>query len=206
MAEIKIEKKSPVWPWILLVVFLAIIIYVFAFDNERNDTEYRQENTTEQKFEDDIEITQKSLHNSAVATYVNFIKEDSYPMGLDHEFTNEGLLKLINATTALAVELDYDIQKDVEALKRYADKITNEPFKTTHANSIRKSADILTNIIINIQQNAFTNFASDAKVLKDAASKIAPDKLTLDQKDAVKNWFRKSATILEKMNTNPPQS
>lgn len=205
MAEIKIEKKSPVWPWILLVALLAIIIYVFAFDNESNDNENKQENTTEQKYEDDKEFTQKSLDNSVVSTYVNFIREDSYPMGLDHEFTNEALLKLINATTAIADELDYEIQKDIEALKMYADNITKEPFETTHANTIRKSADILTNIIRNIQQNAFTNFASDAEGLKDAASKIAPDKLTLDQKDAVKNWFRKSADILEKMNNNPPQ-
>jgi hypothetical protein len=43
MAEIKIEKKSPVWPWILLIVIVVgVLIYVFATD--RDDDTMRQDN------------------------------------------------------------------------------------------------------------------------------------------------------------------
>lgn len=32
MAEIKIEKKNPIWPWILVgVIILALILYFFVF-------------------------------------------------------------------------------------------------------------------------------------------------------------------------------
>ena len=35
MAEIKIEKKKPVWPWIVaLLLIAAIVYYVFLRDNE----------------------------------------------------------------------------------------------------------------------------------------------------------------------------
>lgn len=35
MAEIKIEKKKPVWPWIVALLLIgAIIYYVFLRDNE----------------------------------------------------------------------------------------------------------------------------------------------------------------------------
>jgi hypothetical protein len=43
MAEIKIEKKKPVWPWIIAVVLVAVLIYfVFLRDNAvqvQNSTE-----------------------------------------------------------------------------------------------------------------------------------------------------------------------
>lgn len=39
MAEIKIEKKKPVWPWIaLLLVIVGLIYYVYFVDHE-NHTE-----------------------------------------------------------------------------------------------------------------------------------------------------------------------
>jgi len=35
MAEIKIEKKKPVWPWIVVVLLIsALIYYIFLRDNE----------------------------------------------------------------------------------------------------------------------------------------------------------------------------
>jgi preprotein translocase subunit YajC len=35
MAEIKIEKKKPIWPWIVAVLLISAIIYfVFLRDNE----------------------------------------------------------------------------------------------------------------------------------------------------------------------------
>lgn len=207
MAEIKIEKKSPIWPWILLIaVVIAILIYVFASGNDDDNTDDLQDNVTEQPIEERSDRVQNALYNSSITTYVNFINDDPDVMGLDHEFTNEALLKLTNATTAMADEMDYDIQKDIEALKMHAEKITNDPFETSHANSIRDSADILSNILMNIQQKAFSNLASDAEEVKNAAAAIVSEELTLDQKEEVKNWFGKSANLLEKMNTNATQS
>jgi uncharacterized integral membrane protein len=37
MAEIKIEKKKSMWPWIIGIIILALLIYFLAF-NKRNDT------------------------------------------------------------------------------------------------------------------------------------------------------------------------
>jgi hypothetical protein len=35
MAEIKIEKKKPVWPWILAVLIISALVYfVYFSDNE----------------------------------------------------------------------------------------------------------------------------------------------------------------------------
>lgn len=43
MAEIKIEKKKPVWPWIALVLIIGAIVYYIYF----TDHEAHTEGTTE---------------------------------------------------------------------------------------------------------------------------------------------------------------
>lgn len=49
MAEIKIEKKSPMWPWVLLVaVIIGLIIYFLVYntdDESREVTPDRSEDT-----------------------------------------------------------------------------------------------------------------------------------------------------------------
>ena len=37
MAEIGIEKKKPVWPWIILVLVILAILYFIFFANDDND-------------------------------------------------------------------------------------------------------------------------------------------------------------------------
>lgn len=41
MVEINIEKKKkPVWPWILLLIIVALLIWaIYEFTSDRNDTE-----------------------------------------------------------------------------------------------------------------------------------------------------------------------
>ncbi|PRX51930.1 hypothetical protein [Salegentibacter salegens] len=41
MAELKVEKKKPVWPWILLIaiIILGILFYVFAYDDTNDDVD-----------------------------------------------------------------------------------------------------------------------------------------------------------------------
>ena len=48
MAEIKIEKKKPVWPWIVALLLIAAIVYfVFLKDNEgQSNSSVQIENTT----------------------------------------------------------------------------------------------------------------------------------------------------------------
>lgn len=205
MTEIKIEKKSPIWPWILLcLIIVAVLIYVFAF-NDDDETDNRRDNRTEQKMEETQNTSQAASNNSAVTAYVHFIQKDNDSMGLDHEFTNEALSKLTEATTALANEIDYNIRRDIEELKTHTDQVNTDPFETTHANSIRKSADILSDVLKNIQQEAYSDLGSEADKVKNAAKAIKPETQTLNQKEDVKNFFNESANLLEKMNTNSPK-
>jgi hypothetical protein len=121
-------------------------------------------------------------------------------MSLDHAYTNEALLKLVEATNAIANEVEYDVQADLEKVKEYAKMISSDPFETTHADNIRKADDILTQVLQNIQKAKYPGLADEVSVLKNASESIKLGILTLDQKDAVKNYFAKAADLLQKMN------
>lgn len=44
MAEIKIEKKKPVWPWILIGLIILVVIFFVVFAGEEDD-EFNNEDT-----------------------------------------------------------------------------------------------------------------------------------------------------------------
>lgn len=200
MAEIKIEQKKQVWPWLLIgLVIAALLVYFLVFrDNVKNS-----EGLTEADY---ITNTNKpdllgvKENNSTVAAYVNFVETSKENMSLDHEYTNEALLKLIEATNAIAGEVGFEVRADLEEVKEYAKMITNDPFETTHADNIRKADDILTNVLQNIQKAKYPGLADEVEALKSASESIKPGVLTLDQKDEVKTFFSKAADLLQKMN------
>lgn len=201
MAEINIEKKTPKWPWILLIlVIIGILIYMFASNDDGEKPREMADGTTAEA----ADTGQVAPNNPTVTAFVSFIKEDPDPMGLDHEFTSEALSRLTNASSATADEIGYDIQKDIDQVKTLSEKITRDPFETTHANSIKEAAGILAGVLQNMQQSAFPGLESEADEVENAVTAIETDVLTLEQKEEVKNFFRESADLLEKMNSSTP--
>lgn len=57
MAEIKIEKKKPVWPWILLgLIILGVILYFLLADNDDSMDD----------MEDDVEAVDTTYQTSQI--------------------------------------------------------------------------------------------------------------------------------------------
>jgi len=69
-----------------------------------------------------------------------------------------------------------------------------------HADSIRVATDIITTELSNIQVTKYPGLKSDIVELSAASAAINPTIHTLDQKDAVKLFFREAAELLVKMN------
>lgn len=192
MAEIKIEKKKSVWLLVLLIFGVtAVLLYLLSLNDGSQKMEKIPETT-------DLLSAHENL--ATVIAFVVFVESDSNKMTFDHAYTNEALLKLVEATNAIADEVGYDIKADIDQVKEYAEIITVEPYETTHANNIRKAADILTNILQNIQQAKYPGLSNEVVQLRNASSLINPDVLTLNQKNAVKSFFSSAADLLKKMN------
>jgi hypothetical protein len=147
-----------------------------------------------------IDLQEVKENNTTVAAYVNFAENSKQKMSLDHAYTNEALLKLIEATNAMADEVGYEVRADMEKVEEHAEMITQDPYVTTHADAIRKAADILAGVLQNIQKAHYPGLADEAGELKRASQSINPKVLTLEQRDAVKNYFAKASDLLQKMN------
>jgi hypothetical protein len=200
MAEIKIEQKKPIWPWLLVgLIIVALFVYFLVFRDNGENTEAVTE-------PEPITITNETdllgikENNDIVAAYVNFVENNKEKMSLDHAYTNEALSKLIEATNAIANEVGYDVQADIEKAKEYAKMISSDPFETTHADNIRKADAILTNVLQNIQKAKYPGLTDEVVALKSATESIKLGILALEQKDAVKNYFAKASDLLQKMN------
>lgn len=200
MAEIKIEKKKPIWPWILAALALLAVILYFVLD----DPDATEEVADISETPDVVDAYGTTLatdngNSEAVVSYVQFVESGRASMGLDHEYSSEALTKLMAATEAKANAIGYDANADLDKVKEYANKIETDPYETTHANSIRKAAEILAGTLRNMQQAEYPQLSNEAAQLNEAASAIDPQELTLDQKSEVKNYFEKAADLLQKM-------
>jgi hypothetical protein len=200
MAEIRIERRKQAWPWVIVgIVVAALLLYFLVFrDSDKNTEAVTDEDYVTNTNGTDLQEVNEN--NSTVAAYVSFVENTRKKMGLDHAYTNEALLKLIVATNAMADEVGYEVRADLGKAEEHAQMITEEPFETTHADAIRKASDILTNVLQNIQTAHYPGLADEVGELKRASQSIKPEVLTLDQKDAVKNFFEKASDLLQKMN------
>ncbi|WP_026632453.1 hypothetical protein [Dyadobacter alkalitolerans] len=181
----------------LKMVQLGCIFCLFIISIACSDKKKDGENTDQISASDAIA---KKENNSTVAAYVSFVNNDQNKMELDHAYASEALGKMTSAVSAMAGEVDFDIKGDLDAVNEAATKITKDPFDTSHADQIRKAAEILSGVLQNIQVAKYPGLANEAGEVSSAAMAIDPKTLTLDQKDAVKNFFAKGADLLEKMN------
>ncbi len=196
MAEIKIEKKTPIWPFLLAgLIIIGLIVYFLGVKGDKENTAPIVVTET-----NDSNLIDVKEDNSKVAEYVYFIKNMNDSMTLDHTFSNIALLKLISATEAISNEVDFDVKADLDKAKDLAGQITENPNETNHADKIKKASEIITNALQNIQQSKYSGLSNDIAEVRIASESIKPEVLTLDQKVEVKAFFGKAADLLEKMN------
>jgi hypothetical protein len=185
----KVNRKFSWSPLVHRLILVVMALNVIACGEKKKTSE---ENTAD--------LVAVRENNSTVNAFINFVANDKNKMTLDHAYTNEALVKLTDALSAMADEINYSVKADIDKVKEYALNITQDPLETTHADDIRKSADIITTVFENIQQAKYPGLESDITALRSASASIKPDILTLDQRDAIKSFFSKAAEVLEKMN------
>ena len=200
MAEIKIEQKKQIWPWMIAgLVIVALLVYFLGFrDSGKNIAEVTEASYITDTSEPDL--LKEKENNRTIVAYVDFVENSEEMMGLDHAYINEALLKLVDAIYAKADEVGYEVRADLDKVREYAKMITVGPYETTHADYIRKAADILTNVLQNMQLAEYPGLTAEVDELKSESASINPEVLTLAQKDAVKNYFAKASDLLQKMN------
>lgn len=216
MAEIKIEKKKPIWPWILLgLIILGIILYFLLAGNndDMDDMDDMDDNRTEQVTDTTYTDNQRSgtqdwddasgntpgtSNENSVSNYLAHVG-DRDRMGVDHEYTNNALLHLINAVEAKAAEVNVDIDQDLEEMRNNAEAITENPQATNHANHIKETGNKIADALEKIQESNYPNLSDDVEDVRTALQEIDGSVLTLEQREEINSFFKESADVLQNM-------
>jgi hypothetical protein len=202
MAEIKIERKRQIWLWLLIGIIVAgAIIYFVVFQGSANIS--KTEVVTEEDYisgTNDTNLLGVKENNSTVAAFVGFVENDTNRVSLDLSYINEAFIKLTAAVNAMAEEIDYDIQADLEKVNESTVLVENEKFDSSSSKNIRNATDNSATALQNMQQAKYPWLAEEVEELKSASAEISTEIKTLEQKDAVKNYFVKAADLLQKMN------
>ena len=197
------------YAWIIGLLLLVGLIWIVAdtFDDEPE----REVAVVETPILEEERVVNDAVTGVAAAgpisEFVAFTENDETTpdMGLDHEYTSEGLLKLKAALDALAVEQgagDANIQQKKQELQQAADKIQQDPQSLQHANTIKDAFVKASNLLETIQQKNFPDLDDSVAEVKSAAESIDTSTQTLNQKDQVKKFFDEAGDALQEMAAN----
>lgn len=206
MAEIKVEKKKPILPWILLGLGVLALVYFLFIRNDEVMDDPRMDNT--ERVREDVRSTDNVKKTSAVvlsamaiskiSEYQSFIGDDA-KMGVDHQYSNTALTRLIDATEAVANSLDVDVKADLEKAREHTAAITKDPKETDHASKIKKAGKNITQALEKIQRQKYPTFNSSIEDLQDAVEAISPNEKALDQKSSIMYFFDEASELLTNM-------
>ena len=224
MADIRVERKSTsIWPWLLGLALLVLAgLFLFgAFDDDNDayitdadDTEL-DEGTLESNTVldgDANDLPQPTVVGNedgdyevrkSIAAFTAFVDEPEVEMNLEHDYTRKGLKLLAGSLTALADRYDIEdvqLQNAKKVMINKANVLDNNWKSTDHADHIQEAFMSATKVMEQIQQKHLPGMSKEVRKVCDEAEGIDPHTLTLDQKNAVKTFFRDAADVVEQMN------
>ncbi|NLZ96237.1 MAG: hypothetical protein GX921_10510 [Bacteroidales bacterium] len=193
MAEIKIEKKKSIWPWILLgLIGLGLVWYFFMRDdNNRIEKEPIVSEQVAEEYDDADRYSATTVYSAYIA--------DTDRMGVDHEYSKGALNHLIDAVKEKADMFNVDVKADLDEARRKASEITEDPDKLNHADLIKSSGEIIVRALTTLKEASFPTLTADVKKVSTAVNEIDTSVKTLDQKDRVNNFFKSAESLLLKM-------
>lgn len=221
MAEIKIEKKKPIWPWILVgLIILGLAIYFIADDGsrereqsaygtERNEGAKRsQDNASGSAMSEERDNTRVKRNTQsatiasdpAVDAYVTFVREDIKGEDLkdNQEKVRQAFMHLTEACEAKAQQVGYK-SANLNIVREHTEQLASGTSDVNNSQNIRATADILSDELANIQKSSFPKLDKEATKLKKASADISPDEPIAEQSQEVKSFLTEAADLLEDM-------
>lgn len=203
MTEIRVERRPPIWPWIVGVLALAAVAWLLigAFADRPPDEPTLAGRPVEGTAEDANQpAATTGRAPSAIQEYAAFAGADApdrVSPGQNHEYTAEGIRRLTAALEAhVNTNGDGESRERFERFRQRADRLQQDPQSAEHAATVR---DVFTSALEVLES---TNVPQDdTSRLRETATAISPDRPLLDQIDRVRQFFRQSSETLEQAAT-----
>ena len=212
MAEIKIEKKKPVWPWVLLIVILlaiaAFIIYQNQasddfnedFDDEYSDAEI-ENNEDDTVYQDNAiyDTIRNDEYGTAAMTALMESMRDSTRFGTDSTYTKNALKSLAQLTVSKAEAYNLESSAALTNLQQYAESNVSSESRMDKNNQLQTQLKKVTDEVVQViqQLQPKTNIAAETvNSLKSTANKISATTALSKQQATLQTFFRQAHDIL----------
>lgn len=210
MAEIKIEKKKPVWPWILAVLVVLGIIVYFVYANPDRDllNDDYDDVTNEQVMESDKPLGKKRDAFQPGEAYTQYAAfegsiRDSTRIAVDSSYTKKAYYNLCKAVAKKAEETNVEDSQALSDLKNFSMLITkvSSPLSSGEtAKNFKTASDKVVKVLEDIQLKSYPNLQSQVSELKQVISKM-DGHISMDkQQDNLTQFLQKSRDVLKAMN------
>lgn len=214
MAEIKIEKKKPVWPWILAILVILGIIAYFIYENPDRDNltdDFDDDTTNEQVMESesrplDTVGTRRDYQVGSsydqYAAYEGSIR-DSTRIALDSSYTKKAYYNLSKAVAKKAEENNVENSQALTDLQDFSMLITkvSSPLSSSEsAKNFKTASDKVAKVLEDIQVKSYPELQSQIADLKQVVSKM-DGSISMDKQQAnITEFLQKSRDVLKAMN------
>ena len=198
MTEIRIKRRSPMWPWILGVLLLAVVAWMLIamMTGREPATEQAVVQRPEEGAQRDQPTATSGRVPAALEDYSAFAAgAEKVSPGREHEYTAEGIRRL---STALAAHVEgnasgAETRERFQRFEQAADRLQRDPKSTEHSRMVR---DVFTSAVDVFESGRVD--AGDVSRLREIATSISPDGQLLEQTDRVKEFFSQSADALQR--------
>ncbi|MFD2515210.1 hypothetical protein ACFSRY_15155 [Pontibacter locisalis] len=192
--DVKRNRKS-LWLWIVGILVIAGIVWWIVADGEEQVIAYDAPETGQ------VQETVGGSASAVLRAYVQFAEEmPAKPdFNMNHDYINEGILKLQNALQVLVREktdLGAELQDEMEALESTANELQKNPESLRHAELTQQAFVRSARILQLVQEDGEEDLVN--KVMA-AANDIKAQVPTLDQKTEILQFFRISAQAIAQM-------
>ncbi len=222
MAEIKIRKKRPVWPWVLLVIIIIAAVVYFLFftgenlndDAEYNSTSSEQIDTTDYSGQERGMVTNEnnwdstqnssSTYRDSLTNYSTIFSGDikSGPnFEIEPKNVNRALINLIDAVRAKALQKNVQLSTDLKGEREKAlSRSTSAQDSTSKAGFVKTTGNSIVNALQNIQKKQYSNLSDEVTNLQNSVQKIDGSKSINNQNHTINQFFDKAVNLLSEMN------
>lgn len=218
MAEIKIEKKKPIWPWILLIVILVIAAILFFMNRDDiqddatdvddmeeiddiDDTDALDDTETSDAFVDTTSTYSRQEAERAMMDYRSSFT-DSTKLGSDLTYTQNTMLQLVKAVEIKANQFNVDASQTINELKMNLDPTTTPANGTQQMSSdmMTTKAGKVVDVIEKVQQKQFPGLADDVTQLRMKVNEMTSNTNIDQQRSNLQAFFNDAADLLNNMN------
>ena len=210
MAEIKIEKKKPVWPWIIVIlIVLGVILYfVYGDKDAQDDDNLRMADETEDARLKDRAVTDQTdvydeqtdtlQANTAIPAGLTTAISDTTRLGSDPQYTQDAIQQLKNAIQAKAAIINVKLNDNLFETGN-ADEQPSRLNTASMATNLKKEGNNIVSALEKMQQEKYPNLSSDVERLKESVSEIGTSDSS-QQSGTINSFFKQSVQLLQKMN------